>query len=103
MRNKFRAYDNIGKAWLDETKVRIDGNGTIWINGSKYTDKEIIIKLFTGRKDKKSHDVYDGDIVEFKDKCGEIWFNESAGRYYIDPAQGLELDFQFVHECNIKK
>ena len=75
--HKFKAWDKYNKCWLNlfELVLNIDGKvmAVRTINGEVYGMHQVDLVDYTGSKDRKGVEVYEGDVVSRLEDClGEI-------------------------------
>lgn len=67
---KFRAWVRQAKEMIPVDSIYFDGFGGFELSGCGYHDMdhlEVDIMQYTGLKDKNGKEIYEGDIVEYKD------------------------------------
>ena len=100
---KFRAWDTLAKKFTYPDKG-YQGHYVLTLNGEFFNlqngsgGDEYIVQQFTGLKDSKGIDVYEGDIVEFLHKgktiFSKISYYSNVGMFavVIEPNQEIDIE-----------
>lgn len=93
MTEKFRAFDNVNKKWLDRFLITQDGRVLVSIKQSgwqNFTDVVVDATLCrsTGLKDKNGVMIFENDIIKLYDEVYKIKF-ESGNFYMVRPKDGF--------------
>jgi hypothetical protein len=66
---EFKIFDKINKSWSNED-IRIDQNGSMFLNEEKVENDRYDIVWYIGKKDINGNKIYENSIIEGKSKTG---------------------------------
>jgi len=102
---KFRAYHKIKKEWIRNAHGGFVTFGPINTLGDIIDPRDLVIQQYTGIKDRKNRELYEGDIVTYSFLFGEHEVEKSRGIIYFD--EGIfylgEPDCFAMNDCNLLK
>lgn len=96
---RFRIWGTREKRWIDEALVTLHA-----INIWNHSDNERVTQQFTGCYDAYNTEIYEGDIVEYKDndiiKKGVVGF--TAGIFFVNWPDETDDELGYMLVSNIK-
>jgi uncharacterized phage protein (TIGR01671 family) len=93
---KFRCWNTKEKSWVSLTSLECIENNEL-VNIFDPVGEDNIISQFTGVKDKNDNDVYEGDIVKFKQSNYYDTENYSKGIVKFGTYDDAEQYYHYVH------
>lgn len=97
---KFRAWDRVNKIMTYNPINAINFEGQILLNDGKFYDidkTDYILMQYTGLKDKKGKEIYEGDLAKSGEFIHQIIFKDGCfGFENINPINKISMNFAYM-------
>lgn len=101
-RFKFRVWDKLHKEWIDDNTIAMCSDGIIIDIYTEEPEENYLAQFYTGCNDKNDTPIYEGDIINHKNKIGYV--NMFAGMYlleYNDQTDSGPIGFLLTNDMEI--